>query len=166
MNLLRALFTILVATQIVIVCPGQTPELVIPVGHSIRLNSAVFSSDDKLIISSGIDQSINIWDSETGLLIKTIKHDNTVYNAVFSPDKKYIFASTLNGAIVWETISGKLFKKINSGFTISSQASNTNALLLTDSGIDIRISLWDFDTGNLITRLSNSATNCRLHGLK
>ena len=52
-------------------------------GHTRQVNSVAFSVDGKRIVSASNDNSIRIWNAETGKLLKTLLgHDQFVHSAV------------------------------------------------------------------------------------
>ncbi len=59
------------------------------------MTSVAFSKDDKYIISGSDDNSINIWERETGSEIQTLKgHSDRVTSVAFSNDDKYIISGS------------------------------------------------------------------------
>jgi WD40 repeat protein len=84
--------------------------------YGIRVLKVVFSSDGKLLASSGSD-GIKIWNSETGEQIQRVEkyrnvrfhqHLDGVISVIFSPDNKYLLSSGTDGLIqVWDTNTGK-----------------------------------------------------------
>lgn len=54
------------------------------------------SSDGKLLVSSGEDWKVNVWDIASGKRIANYPHQSYTYSAVFSPDMKYIAYGTFN----------------------------------------------------------------------
>ncbi len=59
------------------------------------MTSIAFSNDDKYIISGSNDNSIKIWERETGNDIQTLKgHRQEVSSVAFSKDDKYIISGS------------------------------------------------------------------------
>ncbi len=57
------------------------------------MTSVAFSWDDKYIISGSWDNSIKIWERETGMEIQTLKeHSETENSVAFNMDDKYIIS--------------------------------------------------------------------------
>ena len=50
---------------------GQKPELIVQTGHVEAINSLTFSSNEKQLISSSIDETSKIWDIESSRELKT-----------------------------------------------------------------------------------------------
>jgi WD40 repeat protein len=66
----------------------QKIRLGLPVGHTEKLNSAVFSPDGKLVATSSEDETAKIWDTHSGKVIFTLIPNKSegVSNAAFSSD--------------------------------------------------------------------------------
>ena len=73
-------------------------------GHSEPVNSAMFSSDGKYIVSASQDKTVKIWDIATGKELQTLEgHTSYVNFASFSPDSKYIVTASDDKTIkIWD----------------------------------------------------------------
>jgi WD40 repeat protein len=69
--------------------------------HNDIISCVQFSIDGKLIASSSYDNSIKIWNCESGLCINTIKrHNDCITSIVFSNDGLKILSSSLDKTII------------------------------------------------------------------
>ena len=70
-------------------------------GHSNVIRSINFSKDDKLLVSVGEDNLINLWNVLTGDLIATFTENNgkELTSALFSPDNKYLITGSQDKTI-------------------------------------------------------------------
>lgn len=73
-------------------------------GHRLDVTTVCFSPDGKQAVSGSADNSIRIWDTETGNPIGTLLAGNTSVNSVcFSPDGKYLISGMDDGTIqLWD----------------------------------------------------------------
>src|SRR5260221_19586 len=100
---------------------AQVPTLMLPIGHTAHINSAVFISDGKKIVTSSNDGTAKIWDAASGKLLATLKgHTSEVNSAQFSPaclndpigGKIVITTSKDATAKIWDASSGMLLANL------------------------------------------------------
>ena len=76
----------------------QDPELVLPVGHTGRIADMAVSKDGRYAVTGGVDQTVVLWDLQTGFVIKKFSGFPYAINAVaLSPDLKYAAVGTQAG---------------------------------------------------------------------
>jgi WD40 repeat protein len=82
-------------------------------GHSLSVNSVVFSPDGSKLASASSDNTVCLWDVETGAAIgSALKgHSSLVNSVVFSPNgSKLAFAANDNTVCLWDVDVGNLIK--------------------------------------------------------
>jgi len=119
-------------------------------GHTLKVNSAVFSADNSRILTASEDRSAKIWDSCTGVCKQTFTgHRDTVGSAVFSADgSKILTASHDRTAKIWDSSTGEC-KQTFSGhghYVSSAVFSADNSRILTASW-DCTAKIWRSSTG-------------------
>ena len=73
------------------------------VGHTAGINGASFSSDGKYIATASSDNTVRLWDVETGEELRRYTGDAPIENVVFSQDGKYILTGADDGtARLWD----------------------------------------------------------------
>src|SRR2546425_1268065 len=75
------------------VCWAQKPDLLLQSNHTGGIQSVAFSPDSKLIASVGDDETVKLWDVETGNQIRAIAATagNDLSSSVaFSPNGKHL----------------------------------------------------------------------------
>ena len=85
------------------------PRLVLPVGHTKRINSAVFSPDGKLALTASDDKTSRIYEVASGNELQVLSgHTEQIRSAVFSSDGKLaLTASDDSTSRIYEVASGK-----------------------------------------------------------
>ena len=121
--------------------------------HNGFVVSISFSPDGKTLASGSWDNTIKIWDRETGKEIRTLHgHDDAVYSLSFSPDGKTLASSSADNTIkFWNVDTGKEIRTLtghtNYIFTVSF---SPDGKTLASSSADKTIKLWNVDTGKEI----------------
>ena len=152
----RILLIIFILSSINLKAQTQ-PRLVLPVGHTSALSSAVFSHDNKFVLTGAQDKLAHLWDVESGKLIQTFKsHNGYVTNIAFSNDDRNIITVGQFDSIVhiWDIKSGELLGTLmgHSDRILSVAYSPDNKFILTSSS-DKTVRLWTSNTGILIHTL-------------
>ncbi|MDP9080786.1 MAG: caspase family protein [Bacteroidota bacterium] len=74
---------------------------------------AAFSPDQTIMVTTGTDDSLKIWNTQTGALANKIKNGSRFWSIIFSNDgKKIILASQEKAYNTWELASGRLLSKL------------------------------------------------------
>jgi WD40 repeat protein/transcriptional regulator with XRE-family HTH domain len=154
-------------------------------GHTNRVWSVAFSLDrttargtlsegqviPTFLASSSEDQSIRLWDSSTGLCLKTLSgHAHGVRSVAFSPDRtptsgiSTFLASGGDDQTVriWDISTGYCLRTLQ-GYTnrVWSVAFHADKRVLVTSSEDQAIRIWDIDTGTCSRVLQD-----RRHGVR
>jgi WD40 repeat protein len=134
-----------------------TPSLVMQVGHTRDVSSVAFSPDGKLALSGSKDNTLKLWDVQTGKEIRTFNgHDREVESVAFSPDGKFILSGGGDGTLrLWDVQTGKEIKTFNGHYKIlTSVAFSTDGKRvlsgLEGHGEESTIIIWDIQTGREI----------------
>jgi WD40 repeat protein len=140
---------------------GQTPKLVLPIGHTKQLNNATFSPNGKSIVTASDDNTAKIWDAQSGKLLHTLEgHIDEVNIAAFSSDSKSIVTgSDDNTAKIWSAQSGKL------QYTLEGHTDKVNNATLSPDGksivtasLDNTAKIWDAQSGKLLLSLEGHSS--------
>lgn len=100
--------------------PASTlPHLVVQQGHRLPINNIAYSPDGQILASAGQDHVIRIWQSSTGLLLRTlISHRQSINALAFQPDGRILASGDEGGGIrLWNVGSGQLVdsQSLNAG---------------------------------------------------
>ncbi|MEM9266034.1 MAG: TIR domain-containing protein, partial [Cyanobacteria bacterium P01_F01_bin.13] len=78
-------------------------------GHDDQVQSVGFSPDGKTLVSGSSDNTIKLWDVETGEEIRSFNgHDDDVWSVGFSPDGKTLVSGSSDNTIkLWDVETGE-----------------------------------------------------------
>jgi WD40 repeat protein/uncharacterized caspase-like protein len=136
---------------------AQSPELILPTGHSLNIESVLFSPDNQYALTASWDKLAKLYEVSSGKEIRTFKgHRGYVNSAVFSPDgTKILTASWDSTARVFEMSTGELLFELNGhqGQVNTAVFSSNGEKILTASW-DGSARVWNAKTGQLIHTLA------------
>ena len=133
----------------VILCNAENGELIRQfTGHSLRSYSAHFSNDDSRIVTSSIDSTSIIFNTETGERVFTLK-SIPLTNAKFNEDGTYVLTTNEHSVTLWNALTGEKIRELRSfPFRLHTFSFyDRNTLLL--SGYDGTIELYNASSGDL-----------------
>jgi len=117
-------------------------------GHEDGVTEVLVTSDGVRGISGSADQTVRVWNLETGEVLHILEaHDNRISALALSPDNDQLFSGSWDHSVkVWSLRSGKLLK------TLSSQSGPIHTLNVTPDGSRLiagsaagTLEVWDLD---------------------
>jgi WD40 repeat protein len=122
-------------------------------GHEGEVTTVAFSPDGTHILSGSEDNTIKLWDTNTGNLIRTITgHTSFVNSVAFSPDGRQILSGSSDNTVkLWDAETGNLIRTFagHTG-TVNTVAFISNYKQIVSGSDDRTIRLWDLATGKEI----------------
>ncbi|PVG03761.1 WD40 repeat-like protein [Serendipita vermifera] len=123
-------------------------------GHTGKIKSVAFSSNNRRIVSGSADNTILLWDAETGEpLAKPMKgHTSSVTSVAFSADDHYIVSGSADETIrIWDAKTGQPLGEPLQGHTnwVRSVAFSPDGCRIVSGSADKTLRLWDAKTGQL-----------------
>ena len=80
-------------------------------GHSRYINAVAFAPDGRTVVSVSHDDTIRLWDINTGALLKTLNHQSFVTTIAYSPDGKTLVSGSWDGTVrFWDSSDWQLLK--------------------------------------------------------
>jgi len=139
------------------VVPAQSvnrPELVLQTGHTQEVTSVAFSPDGRQLATSSRDNTMKLWEVQTGALLRTLGGPAWgVTSVAFSPDGRLLASSGGAGTLLWDVQTGALLRSLDGRYGDRSVAFSPDGrqLASTDS---ISITIRDVQTGALLRTLN------------
>ena len=125
--------------------------------HQKPVCTVAISPDGLLIASGSTDNTVKLWDSNTGKLIKTFTHKGTVSHVAFSPDGKLLASASYDRTVgIWDVATGGQIKTLSHYDWVQSFVFNDNTLITCSR--DRSIEYWNINTEQVYTT-TNSYSN-------
>jgi len=125
-------------------------------GHTDWVTSVSFSPDGQRIASGSYDDTIKLWDAETGEELGTLKgHTNWVNSISFSHDgRRIVSGSEDNNVKLWDAETGEELRTLK-GHTnwVNSVSFSYDGRRIVSGSEDNTVRLWDADSGEEIRTL-------------
>lgn len=137
-------------------CPNQAvtkqdqPEVLIQIGHTGHIRTAVFSPDNRYILSGSTDNTVALWDTHSGRQIRTYTgHTGTIRAVAFSPDGRYfVSGSDDRSAKIWEVSTGCETHTLAHFLPVSSVAYSSSGHYIASVSEEYGVlRIWDARTG-------------------
>ena len=101
------------------------------------VNSVAFSPDSARLASASYDETVKIWDANSGKCLQTLEgHSNWVKSVAFSPDSARLASASSDETVkIWDASSGKCLQTLEVGTILSNISFNTtSSCLYTEIG--------------------------------
>jgi sugar lactone lactonase YvrE len=131
----------------------QDPCILTFTGHSEAVNGCAFSPDGTKMVSTSDDQTLKLWDVETGAEIRTFTgHSNWVLGCAFSPDGTKVVSASIDKTLkLWDVETGAEIRTfIGHSGSVLACVFSPDGTKVASASIDKTLKLWDVETGTEI----------------
>lgn len=123
-------------------------------GHDNPVFSVAFSPDGKTALSGAEDNTLKLWNLDTGKVIHTLEdHDRPVQSVAFGPNGKTALSGAWDNTLkLWSLDTGKVIHALEGhGHSVNSVAFSPDGKTALSGAGDKTLKLWSLDTGEVIT---------------
>ncbi|WP_242051375.1 nSTAND1 domain-containing NTPase [Nostoc spongiaeforme] len=119
------------------------------------VNSASFSPDGQLLATTSDDQTVKLWDINTGKILKTLNDVNVARSVSFSPNGQLLATLSNNDKTVklWDINTGKILKTLNDADVVRSVSFSPDGKTLATGANDNTVKLWDITSSRILKTL-------------
>jgi len=139
--------------QAAVLTKWQTEQAQTLPGHSSPIWALATAPKGKLLASGSGDQTIKLWDLETGTLRQTLSgHQDTVWSVALSADGQTLASGSGDQTIkLWDLETGTLRQTLSGHQdTVWSVALSPDGQTLASGSGDQTVKLWDLKAGRLL----------------
>jgi WD40 repeat protein len=132
---------------------SDKPEIFVQLGHTMSVASVAFSPDGKYVLSGSWDDTLKLWNVETGREIRTFTgHRDNIKSVAFSPDGKYALSGSEDRTLkLWDVATGKELRTFARHLeSVKSVAFSPDGKYALSGSEDNTLKLWDVSTGKEI----------------
>jgi WD40 repeat protein len=133
----------------------QTPVVAGPVGfirtldgHSTEIRSVAISPDGKQALSGSVDNTMRLWNLETGKEVVIFKgHTKQVWCVAFIPHSKYVLSASWDGTVrMWDPATGKDIHTFFHPIDVNNVTVSRDGKWMLTGCDDKHMRLWDLTT--------------------
>jgi len=131
-------------------------------GHTSRVFSVALSVDGRLAISGGLDQTLRVWNLETGECLNILKNNGDVIALALSADGRLAVSRSWDKTLrVWNLDSGECVNVLNdlSRITVNALSLSADGRLVVSGSDNNTLGVWNLETGECLKVLEGHKSN-------
>ncbi|HVF09682.1 MAG TPA: protein kinase [Abditibacteriaceae bacterium] len=131
-------------------------------GHRLWVSSLAFAPDGVVLASASAENTIKLWEVETGKLLRTLEALHAATAVAYSPDGLWLASGGADKAVrIWNTRTGMLEQMLlGHRDKVTSVAFASDGATLASASCDSTVKIWDathnFQAGKLLGTLEHS----------
>ncbi len=140
---------------------GKAKLLHILRGHTGNVYSVAFSPNGKMVASGSSDDTVRLWDVQTGKAIANMGRQLNVYAIGFSRDGKQVIAGGSSGGLwIWDVAKKKKIAPLpGHGSTIKTLAVSPDGRKLVTGSYDNTAKIWDLEKRKCLRTMRTGRSN-------
>ena len=136
--------------------PPGTALLRTLAGHSDLVNSVAVTADGRLAVSASEDNTLKVWDLESGRELRTLQgHSNGVTSVAVTADGRFVVSASGDNTIkVWDLESGRELRTLQGHSNgVTSVAIAADGRRAVSAAWDRTLKVWDLESGRELRTL-------------
>ena len=130
-------------------------------GHSGPVSAVALSADGRTVVSGSYDNSIKVWDVNSGDCLRTLDgHSNWVNAVALSADGRTVVSGSYDNSIkVWDLNSGDCLRTLGGHSSgVSAVALSADGRTVVSGSSDNSIKVWDLNSGDFLRTLDGHSS--------
>ncbi|KAL7959265.1 WD40-repeat-containing domain protein [Trichoderma compactum] len=118
----------------------------LPLGQLRSLLPSKDEKDNTTVIASGSqDQTVKLWDPDTGLCLKTLEgHTKSISSVAWAPDQKHVASASYDASVkIWDSTTGLAKFTLQHAMAVRCVAWSPDGTKLASSSFEGKVWIWD-----------------------
>ncbi|MBD2609072.1 hypothetical protein H6G81_32290 [Scytonema hofmannii FACHB-248] len=131
------------------------------VGHSSWVLAVAVTPDSKYVISGLRDNTLKVWDLQTGEILRTLTgHSHSVNAVAVTPDRKYVISGSRDNTLkVWDLQTGEIMLTLTGHSRwVNTVAVTPDRKYVISGSRDNTLKVWDLQTGEILRTLTGHSS--------